>query len=80
MGRLVLALWLCALGAVVLYVFFAGLGGVSPWEVGGVTAVLAALALMFTLRTARLARDLRDRAGDPQLHAEYNRARERRGF
>jgi len=79
-SRIVLVAWMLALSAVVLYVFFFGLAGVSPFETVSVTVVVAVLALLFAIRTARVGREMRDRAGDPQLHAEYNRARERRGF
>ena len=69
-----------ALSAVVLYVFFFGIAGISPFQTAGVSAAVAALALLYAVRNARLRRELRDRAGDPQLHADHQRARERRGF
>lgn len=79
-SRLTLSLWTLALGAVVLYVFFTSLSGVSPGEVAGVTTVVAVLSVLFTVRTLRVASELRDRGGDPALRDECNRARERRGF
>lgn len=80
MARLTLALWLLALSAVVLYVFFVGLAGVSPLRLLGVTGIVAALGILFTLRSMRLAHELRSREGDPQLRIDQQRARERRGF
>jgi len=80
MRRIVLSGWLLALGAVVLYVFFFGLAGVSPRDVTRVTVVVVVLAVLYTLRNLRLAYELRHRAGNPQMREEYNRARERRGF
>jgi len=76
-----LTLWMLALSAVVLYVGIFGIAGKAPFEVQPeVTITVAALGLLFTLRSLRIGRELRDRAGDPQLRADYNRARERRGF
>ncbi len=80
MRVLVLSLWLLALGAILLYAFFFGLAGVSPREVAGVTAVVAVFAVLFTLRNLRLDCQLRSRTGNPQLRADRNRVRERRGF
>ena len=80
MRALVLSLWLLALGAIVLYGFFFGLAGVSPRDVAGVTVVVAVLAVLFTLRNLRVDYQLRSRAGNPQLRADRNRVRERRGF
>jgi hypothetical protein len=79
-GRVVLVGWLLALSAVLLYVFFVGLAGVAPGDIAIVTGVVALLALLYAIRTLRLAHELGDRAGDPELRADRNRARERRGF
>jgi len=81
-SRLVLALWLLALSAVVLYLgVFVVVAGKGPSEVRpGLPIAVAVLGALFTLRSLRIGRELRDRAGDPQLRADYNRARERRGF
>lgn len=81
MDRVILALWMLALSSVILYVGVFGLAGKGPDEVApGVTATVIVLGVLFTLRSLRVGRELRDRAGDPQLRADYNRARERRGF
>lgn len=82
MSRFVLVLWMLALSAVILYVgVFVVLAGKAPFEVQPeVTIAVVVLGVLFTLRSLRIGRELRDRAGDPQLRADYNRARERRGF
>lgn len=81
MSRFVLVLWMLALSAVILYVGVFGLAGKMPFEVQPeVTIAVVVLGALFTLRSLRIGRELRDRAGDPQLRADYNRARERRGF
>ena len=81
MSSFVLLLWMLALSAVVLYVGIFGIAGKAPFQVQPeVTITVIVLGAMFTLRSLRIGRELRDRAGDPQLRADYNRARERRGF
>ena len=80
MSWVLLTLWLLALGAVSLYLFFFGIASVSPFETAGASVAVTALALLAAVRSARIRRELRDRAGDPQLHADRQRARERRGF
>lgn len=79
-NRLSLSFWIAVLGAIVLYVFFMAVAGVSPAQVIGVTVVIAALAAVFTLRSWRVASELADRGGDPRLRRSTNRIRERRGF
>lgn len=80
MKHLVFAIWGLAIGAVVLDLFFSVLAGVSPLEVAGVTIAVSVICLLWLVRSVRLEFELRSRAGDPQLRAEHNRARERRGF
>ena len=80
MKHLAFSIWGLAIGAVVLDVFFSVLAGISPLEVIGVTIAVSAICVMWLLRSVRLEFELRSRAGDPQLRAEHNRARERRGF
>jgi hypothetical protein len=75
-----LSLWLCALGAVVLYVFFVAVATISPAKVTGVTAVMALLAGLLTVRNIRISGELADPGGDPRLRRACNRLRERRGF
>ena len=79
-SRIVLVLWLLALSSVILYLFFVGLAGVKPGDVALVTTIVGVLGLLYAVRTLRLAHELGDRAGDPELRADRNRARERRGF
>ena len=80
MKHLAFGIWGLAIGVVVLDVFFSVLAGISPLEIAGVTAAVSAICVMWLLRSVRLEFELRSRAGDPQLRAEHNRARERRGF
>jgi hypothetical protein len=75
-----LALWLCALWAIVLYVFFVTVATIAPAEVAGLTVVVAVLAAMVTIRSLRLARELADRGGDARIRRALNKQRERRGF
>jgi hypothetical protein len=79
-SRLRLSFWLCAVWAVVLYVFFVTLATISPTEVASATAVTMGLAALVTIRNIRLASMLADRGGDPRLRRAVNRQRERRGF
>jgi len=72
--------WGLAVGALALDVFFSAVAGISPLEIGGVTAAVAVIAVLWLVRSARLELELRSRGGDPQLRADYNRMRERRGF
>ena len=74
------AFWGLAIGAVALDVFFSVLAGISPLEIASVTVAVSAICVMWLVRSVRLELELRSRAGDPQLRAEHNRARERRGF
>lgn len=80
MKHLAVALWGLAIGAVVLDVFFSVLAGVSPLEIVGVTLAMSVICVLWLVRSMRIAFELRSRAGDPQLRADFNRARERRGF
>lgn len=80
MRHLAFAAWGLAIGLVVLDVFFSVIAGISPLEVLGVTVAAAVVCVLWLLRSVRLEFELRSRAGDPQLRADHNRARERRGF
>ena len=73
-------LWLCALGAVGLYVFFATVATVSLRDAAGVTAIVGLLAVLVTLRNLRIGSELADPGGDPRIRRRRNRFRERRGF
>jgi hypothetical protein len=78
--RLRLSLWLLALGAIVLYVFFITLATIPPVRVAGLTVVALVLAALILVRNLRIASELSDRGGDPRLRRALNRQRERRGF
>ena len=80
LGSLRLSLWLCAIWAIVLYVFFVTLATIPPAEVAGLTVVMVILAALVTIRSLRLANELADRGGDPRIRRELNKQRERRGF
>ena len=80
LGSLRLSLWLCAVWAIVLYVFFVTVATIAPAEVAGLTAVMAILAALVTIRNLRLASELADRGGDPRIRRALNKQRERRGF
>lgn len=80
MKHLALAIWGLAVGGVLVAAFFIVVAEVSPRDVAAVTAAAGVICLLWLLRSVRLEFELRSRAGDPQLRAEYNRARERRGF
>ncbi len=73
-------LWLCVLGAVVLYVFFATVATVSLRDAAGVTAVIGLMAALVTIRNLRIGSELADPGGDPRLRRRRNKLRERRGF
>lgn len=80
LGHLRLSFWLCALGAIVLYLFFLGLAQVSPIAVSDVTVVVAMLGTLAAARGLRIAGELADPGGDPRIRRALNRQRERRGF
>jgi hypothetical protein len=71
---------LFATGAVVLYVVFTTLAGISPADAAAATGVIAVIAALLVVRAVRLDYELRSQGGDPQLRDAYNRQRERRGF
>ena len=80
LGHLRLSLWICALGAIVLYAFFVTLARISPLEVAGATIAIAALTGLLAIRSWRLNSELADPGGDPRLRRALNHQRERRGF
>ena len=79
-GRLRLSLWLVAVWAVVLYVFFVTVASIPPAKVAALTVVTAVLAGLVVIRNARIASELADRGGDPRVRRALNKQRERRGF
>jgi steroid 5-alpha reductase family enzyme len=80
LGSLRLSLWVCAVWAIVLYVFFVTLATIPPAKVAGLTIVMVILAALVTIRSLRLASELADRGGDPRIRRALNKQRERRGF
>jgi hypothetical protein len=80
LSSLRLSLWVLAVWAIVLYVFFVTLATISPAEVVGLTVVTTILAVLVTVRSLWLASELADRGGDPRVRRALNRQRERRGF
>jgi EamA domain-containing membrane protein RarD len=79
-GGLRRSIWLFALWAIVLYVFFAMVASIAPANVIALTVVMSVLAVLLLLRSLRVAAELADRGGDPSVRRELNRQRERRGF
>ena len=79
-GGLRLSFWLCAVWAVVLYVFFVTLATIPVAQVAGLTAAMCVLAVLLTIRGIRLASELADPGGDPRIRRALNLQRERRGF
>ena len=79
-GGLRLSFWLCAVWAVVLYVFFVTLATIPVAQVAGLTAAMGMLAILLTIRGIRLASELADPGGDPRVRRALNHQRERRGF
>jgi membrane protein implicated in regulation of membrane protease activity len=75
-----LVIWGLAIGGVVLDVFFSVLAGISPLQILGVTVAVLVICVLWLVRSLRIEFELRSRAGDPQLRADHNRLRERRGF
>jgi hypothetical protein len=80
LGRLRLSLWLLAVWAIVLYVFFVTLATIPPAKVAGATVATLILAALVAIRNLRLASELADRGGDPRVRRALNKQRERRGF
>jgi hypothetical protein len=71
---------LFAMGAVVLYVVFTVVAGVSPVDAALTTAVVGGLSVLLLLRGMRREYEFRSQGGDPALRSSYNAQRERRGF
>jgi hypothetical protein len=67
------------LGAVVLFVFFAALGAISPGEMIAPTIVVAVLAALFGVRALIVRHGLGEHGNQAMLRP-VNRLRERRGF
>ena len=76
LSRMLGPLSVLCLGVVVLFVFFAALGGFEPAEVVGLTIVVGVLALLLLARSLVVRHELR--AGGSRR--SVNALRERRGF
>jgi len=67
------------LGAVVMFVFFATLGGVAPSEVLWPSIVVGVLVLLFAVRSLIVRHELAENGNQAMLRS-INSLRERRGF
>jgi hypothetical protein len=79
LSRMLGPLSVVCIGAVVMFVFFAALGEVSPGEVLWPTIVVGVLALLFAVRSLIVRHELGER-GNRNMLREVNHLRERRGF
>jgi hypothetical protein len=79
LSRLLGPLSVLCLGLVVMFVFFAILGGVAPGEVLWPTIVAGALALLFAARSLFVRHKLGEH-GNQSMLRPVNSLRERRGF
>jgi hypothetical protein len=80
MSGLLNFLWGLCLGAVVLFGFFAVMGGIAPGDVLWLTLMVAFLAVMFVIHQIRVSHELREHHEDDALTRQMQRIRERRGF
>lgn len=71
--------WALCLGVVVLFAFFAAIGGFSPADVIWLSILVAVLAIAFTIRAIRVGHVLRGPRSDESQRV-LNDLRERRGF
>ena len=71
--------WAVCLGIVVLFAFFAAIGGFAPGDVLWLTAAVCVLAVAFTIHAIRVGVFLRG-ARSGETIRELNGLRERRGF
>jgi hypothetical protein len=79
LSRMLGPLSVLCLGVVVMFVFFAALGEVSPSEVLLPMIVIGALAVLFALRSLVVRHELGEH-GNRSMLREVNSLRERRGF
>jgi hypothetical protein len=79
LSRMLGPLSVLCLGTVVLFVFFAALGAVSPGEVLLPTVVAGALTVLFALRSLIVRHELGEN-GNRNMLRSVNSLRERRGF
>jgi 4-hydroxybenzoate polyprenyltransferase len=79
LSRMLGPLSVLCLGLVVVFVFFATLGGVAPGEVLWPTIVVGVLALLFAVRSLIVRHELSEH-GNRAMLRPVNSLRERRGF
>jgi tetrahydromethanopterin S-methyltransferase subunit E len=79
LSRMLGPLAVICLGAVVMFVFFATLGGIAPGEVVWPTIVVGVLALLILVRSMVVRHELGGRGSQATLRS-VNALRERRGF
>jgi hypothetical protein len=79
LSRMLGPLSVLCLGVVVMFVFFAALGEVSPSEVLLPMIVIGALAVLFALRSLVVRHELGEH-GNRNMLRQVNSLRERRGF
>ncbi|MGI8631791.1 MAG: hypothetical protein ACR2NA_04495 [Solirubrobacterales bacterium] len=69
-----------ALGLVLLYIFFAVVGTIDPFDVLPLTILVLVAAALFGWHTWRVRRQLESGHPDPELLKQRQQTRERRGF
>jgi fatty acid desaturase len=79
MGRLANAFWVLALGAIVLYAFFAVMGAISPTDLIWLTVLIGVLAALTVGHFIRVRRALSSHHHD-EMARDLHGWRERRGF
>jgi hypothetical protein len=79
LSRMLGPLSVACLGVVVMFVFFAALGGVAPGEVVWPSIVIGVLALLFAVRSLVVRHELGEH-GNRNMLRSVNSLRERRGF
>jgi hypothetical protein len=79
LSRMLGPLAVICLGAVVMFVFFATLGGVAPSEVVWPSIVVGTLAVLSTVRALVVRHELGEN-GNRNVLRSVNSLRERRGF
>jgi len=79
LNRMLGPLSVLCLGAVVLFVFFAALGAITPSEMVVPAIVVGALGLLFAARALYVRHELGEHGNQAMLRS-VNSLRERRGF
>jgi tetrahydromethanopterin S-methyltransferase subunit E len=79
LNRMLGPLSVLCLGAVVMFVFFAALGGIAPTDVLWLSIVVGVLALLLIVRSLFVRHELGEHGNQAMLRS-VNSLRERRGF